>query len=112
LPSKGNRLAGAFIDAGLHQIASNGGFLALLLPTDFDSARTRLHLFHDTRFLARISLTSRPVWFERTDGITAAPKENVAWFVWSRQILRSPPPPVARYATAHPRDSVHREIDH
>jgi predicted RNA methylase len=49
---KGNRLAVAFIEAGLRRIASHGGFLALLLPTDFDSARTRLHLFHDPRFVA------------------------------------------------------------
>jgi predicted RNA methylase len=101
---QGNRLAVAFIESGLHRIASNGGFLALLLPTDFDSARTRLHLFHDARFVARISLTSRPVWFERTDGMKAAPKENCAWFVWQRQVLRSPPPPIARHAIAHPKD--------
>jgi hypothetical protein len=100
------RLAVAFIETGLRRIATNGGFLALLLPTDFDSARTRLHLFHDTRFTARISLTSRPAWFERTDGVKPAPKENCAWFVWARQVLRSPPPPIARHAIAHPKDST------
>jgi hypothetical protein len=98
------RLAVAFIEAGLRRISSHGGFLALLLPTDFDSARGRLHLFHDPRFIARISLTSRPVWFERTDGVKAAPKENVCWFIWKRQVLRSPPPPVARHSIAHPKD--------
>jgi hypothetical protein len=103
---QGNRLAVAFIEAGLHRIASYGGFLALLLPTDFDSARTRVHLFLDTRFLARISLTSRPVWFERTDGVKAAPKENCCWYVWARQVLRSPPPPVARHSIAHPKDAA------
>jgi hypothetical protein len=102
----GNRLAVAFIEAGLHRIASCGGFLALLLPTDFDSARTRLHLFHDSRFTARISLTSRPIWFERTDGIKAAPKENCCWFIWARQVLRSPPPPITRHAIAHPKDPM------
>jgi hypothetical protein len=101
---EGNRLAVAFIEAGLRRISSHGGFLALLLPTDFDSARTRLHLFHDPRFVARISLTSRPVWFERTDGVKAAPKENCCWYVWARQVLRAPAPPVARHAIAHPQD--------
>jgi hypothetical protein len=101
---QGNRLAVAFIESGLSRIASGGGFLAFLLPTDFDSARTRLHLFHDARFLARISLTSRPIWFARTDGHKAAPKENCSWFVWARQVLRSPPPPIARHAIAHPKD--------
>jgi hypothetical protein len=99
-----NCLAVAIIEAGLNRISSHGGFLALLLPTDFDSARTRVHLFHDQRFIARISLTSRPVWFERTDGVKAAPKENVAWFIWARQVLRAPPPPVCRHAVAHPKD--------
>jgi hypothetical protein len=42
-----NRLAERFIAAGLDHISKCGGFLALLLPTDFDSARTRLHLVHD-----------------------------------------------------------------
>jgi hypothetical protein len=102
----GNRLAVAFIEAGLQRIASCGGFLALLLPTDFDSARTRLHLFHDPRFVARISLTSRPVWFERADGERPAPKENCAWFVWQRQVLRAPAPPIARHAIAHPKDAM------
>jgi hypothetical protein len=101
---KGNRLAVAIIEAGLRRISSHGGFLALLLPTDFDSARGRLHLFHDPRFVARVSLTSRPVWFVRTDGVKAAPKENVAWFVWSRQVLRSPPPPVVRHSITRPQD--------
>jgi hypothetical protein len=103
---KGNRLAVAFIEAGLQRIANHGGFLALLLPTDFDSARSRLHLFHDSRFIARISLTSRPVWFERTDGVRASPKENTTWFCWSRQVLRAPPPPAVRYAVAHPKDTA------
>jgi hypothetical protein len=101
---QGSRMAAAFIEAGLNRITNTGGFLALLLPTDFDSARTRLHLFHDPRFTARISLTSRPIWFERSDGVKAAPKENCAWFIWSRPVLRSPPPPVVRHSIAHPKD--------
>jgi hypothetical protein len=100
----GNRLAVAFVEKGLRWILAYGGFLALLLPTDFDSARTRLHLFQDQQFIARISLVSRPVWFERTDGVKAAPKENCAWYVWARQVLRAPPPPIARHAITHPKD--------
>lgn len=99
---KGNRTAVAFVEAGLRRIAGNGGFLAFLLPADFDSAVTRLHLFHHSYFAARIVLTARPVWFERTDGVKAAPKENCAWFVWLRPVLRSPGPPIVRHATARP----------
>jgi hypothetical protein len=41
---KGGRLATAFIEVGLHRIG-NLGIIALLLPSDFDSAKTRLHYF-------------------------------------------------------------------
>jgi hypothetical protein len=97
-----NRLAEAFIRRGLDHLNQHGGFLALLLPTDFDSAVSRLQLFCDHRFTARISLTARPVWFQRTDGKREAPKENCAWFVWSRPTLRHPGPPRAFHAVARP----------
>jgi hypothetical protein len=99
---KRNKLAERVIEVGLERITKYGGFLALLLPTDFDSGVTRLHLFNDPRFLCRISLTARPIWFLRTDGEREAPKENVAWYVWSRRILRHSGPPLAFHATAHP----------
>jgi hypothetical protein len=99
----GNRTAVAFIRAGLIRIVDAGGFLALLLPADFDSAVTRRELFHACPlFLARIILTARPVWFSRADGMKAAPKENVCWFVWAQPVLRSPVSPVVRYAFSRP----------
>jgi len=52
-----------------------GRLLALLLPTDFDAAKTRRHLFGGW-------LTKRCVWFPRTDGKREAPKENTSWYVW------------------------------
>jgi hypothetical protein len=96
----GNRTAVAFIESGLPRIAQAGGLLALLLPTDFDSAVTRLPLFQHPFFAGRIILTDRPVWFERTDGGCEAPKENVCWCLWARPMLRMPAAPVARYALA------------
>jgi hypothetical protein len=104
-----NRTAVAFIENGLRRIAEVGGFLALLLPTDFDSAVTRLPLFQPPFFAGRVILTDRPVWFERTDGVKAAPKENCAWFVWSRPVLRDPADPVVRYAVA--RETKRRAYD-
>lgn len=99
---KGNRTAVAFVEAGLRRITDNGGFLAFLLLVDFDSAVRCLRLFHHPYFRARITLSARPVWFERTDGVKAAPKENCAWFVWARPVLRSPGLPIVHYATARP----------
>jgi hypothetical protein len=89
--------AEAFIEAGLRHIAK-GGLLALLLPTDFDSAGRRRPLFHGCPwFAARISLTRRIVWFERPDGQREAPKENHCWFVWQRTALRISTAPAMLY---------------
>jgi hypothetical protein len=74
-----NQLAVRFIELGLQRIGASG-FLALLLPNDFDSAVTRRHLFADcSAFSMKIVLTRRIVWFA---GPGAAPKENHSWFVW------------------------------
>jgi hypothetical protein len=96
-----NRTAVAFIKAGLHRMAAAGGFLALLLPIDFDSAVTRLPLFRHPFFVGRVILTDRPVWFGRTDGVREAPKENCCWALWARPVLRTPAPPIVHYAVAH-----------
>jgi hypothetical protein len=78
--------AEGFIEAGIRRSAGAGGILALLLPVDFDSAKTRSHLFADCPYFAgKIVIRGRIVWFERTDGRREAPKENHAWFVWSHQ---------------------------
>jgi hypothetical protein len=96
----GNRTAEAFIPAGLARIAQTGGFLALLLPADFDSAVRRMPLFQHPYFVGHIVLTDRPAWFERTDGRPVQPKENCCWALWARPVLRVPAPPIRRYALA------------
>jgi hypothetical protein len=97
---QGGRLATAFIEAGLRRLPI-GGTLALLLPCDFDSAKTRAHYFRDCpHFIGKIVLTQRVVWFERNDGVREAPKENSAWFLWVHSPLRVRRPPVILYAPA------------
>jgi hypothetical protein len=96
------RLATAFIKAGLTHIRQHGGILALLLPCDFDSAKTRARYFGECQdFVGKIVLRRRVVWFERTDGTREAPKENSAWFLWARSPLRIRHPPVILYAPAN-----------
>jgi hypothetical protein len=91
-------LGTAFIKAGLTRIKSSGGFLALLLPADFDSAKSRIPFFGKCPpFTAKVVLTRRIVWFERADGVREALKENSAWFVWSHY-----PAHVSRSAANHP----------
>jgi len=97
---QGNRLAVKFIEAGLRRIADRGS-LALLLPVDFDSAKTRTHLFCSCPyFTGKIVLTRRIVWFERSDGEKEAPKENHAWFVWSCPVFKTRQLPTMMYAPA------------
>jgi hypothetical protein len=98
---QGGRLATAFIEAGLRRIRICG-MLALLLPCDFDSAKTRAGYFGDCpSFVGKIALRKRVVWFQRSDGIREAPKENSAWFLWQRSPLRVRRPPVILYAPAN-----------
>ena len=96
---QGGRLATAFIEAGLTRIRRYGGLLALLLPLDFHSAKTRARYFGDCPdFVAQIVLRKRIVWFQREDGVREAPKENHTWFIWQRSLLRTHCPPITLYA--------------
>jgi hypothetical protein len=95
-PPQGGRssiLFKRFIATGLDYIAG-GGVLALLLPVDFDSGKTRIRFFRDCpQFALKIVLLGRPIWFERRDGEKEQPKENSAWFVWDH--AHAGPPRIA-----------------
>jgi hypothetical protein len=92
------RSAVAFVEAGLRRLRV-GAMLALLLPCDFDSAKTRARYFGDCpHFVAKIALRERVVWFKRNDGIREAPRENSAWFLWARSLLRVRHPPLILYS--------------
>jgi hypothetical protein len=59
--------------------------LALLLPHDFDSAKTRERVFRDCpHFAGKITLLQRVKWFEHPDQPRRNPKENTDWCLWSR----------------------------
>jgi hypothetical protein len=94
------KVAERFIEAGLRYIA-NGGFLALLLGADFDSAKTRVRFFRDCPlFAAKIVLTKRLIWFSNPDPDKERPKENHAWFIW-----QNPPPGSAPLILYAPRNT-------
>jgi hypothetical protein len=76
-----NQLAARFVELAIERIG-DGGFVAMLLPNDFDCAAGRRHLFGDCRtFYAKLVLTRRIIWFE---GPGASPKENHSWFIWRK----------------------------
>jgi hypothetical protein len=93
------RIAGDFIQKALQLLADAAPprMLVLLLPTDFDHAAKRVHLFRDCPlFMGQVKLTRRIVWFKREDGKREAPSENHSWFVWSHDHTGEP---WVRYAT-------------
>jgi Predicted DNA modification methylase len=103
-PPYGQRGATAerFIEVGL-SLLPLGGILALLLQADFDSAKTRRHLFGECpHFAGRIVLNRRIEWFPReikADGTKASgPSANHSWFVWQKRVLRPAAPPFTVYA--------------
>ena len=83
------KIAERFIAAGRRHTAG-GGFLALLLAADFDSAKTRPRFCRDCPpFAAKIVLTRRITWFPHPDPDRERPKENHSWCVWRHSTLRS-----------------------
>ena len=95
---RGGKIATAFVEAGLKRLRP-GGLLALLLPCDFHCAKTRARHFGDCpQYVAQIVLRRRIAWFKRNDGKREAPKENHAWFLWQRSLLRVRPAPVILYS--------------
>jgi predicted RNA methylase len=81
-----NKTAEQFVKRGLvHVTNSGGGLLILLLPSDFDAAKSRHDLFADcSNFVAKVVLTRRVRWFDPPPGEKKkSPKENHAWYIWS-----------------------------
>jgi hypothetical protein len=65
--------------------------VAMLLPVDFDSARTRRHVFGDhPAFALKVVLLDRIKWFDGQSGST-----NHAWYVWD---WRHRGDPIIKYA--------------
>lgn len=68
--------AQAFIERALDLV----DFVAMMLPENYDCAKTRKHLFGDNPFFSKkVALTKRIVFFDRPG---AAPSSNHAWYLW------------------------------
>lgn len=75
--------AQAFIEHALEITKVTRGRVAMLLRVDFDSAKTRQHLFGRCRvFAKKIVLTERIRWFPNTKG---SPSFNHAWYIWDHR---------------------------
>jgi hypothetical protein len=85
-----------FIQHAIDVMRSCNGWVVMLLAADFDSAKSRRHLFVDCPIFAKtVVLTKRITWFERSDGKKAAPSENHRWYIWD---WKHSGPPTIGYA--------------
>jgi hypothetical protein len=85
-----------FCEHALRLIEPVYGFVAMLLRTDFDHAKSRSHLFRDCpAFAKKLVLMKRIVWFVEDNGKPkASPSFNHAWYLWS---WRHEGPPTIAY---------------
>jgi hypothetical protein len=82
----GGRTAVQFIERALEVTALWNGKVAMLLQADFDSAKTRQHIFRNcTAFAVKVVLLNRIRWFDNTSGSV-----NHCWFVWDHKNIWSP----------------------
>jgi hypothetical protein len=82
-PPYGNKrgsLAVQFVERALDVTKPWQGKVVMLLPFDFDAAKTRRHLFDRKEFAAKIVLPYRVAWFNGKSGSTIH-----AWFCWSHR---------------------------
>jgi hypothetical protein len=82
------RTAMKFIERALECTKPHQGAVAMLLKVDFDSGKTRSHLFAECpTFAGKLVLTERIVWFEPA---IAQPSDNHSWFCWSWRHVGKP----------------------
>jgi hypothetical protein len=70
-------------------------FVAMLLPSEWDTAKGREHLFGACgRFHKKIVITQRIRWIVGSKG---SPSANHAWFIWHQPTLRPGPSATLEY---------------
>jgi len=74
---RSGRLARLFIEHALALTKPHQGRVAMLLPVDFDSGKTRLHLFQHPAFAMKLIPVDRIKWFDGKSGSI-----NNAWMIW------------------------------
>lgn len=83
------KLALQFVQRALVMTYYNGK-VAMLLPVDYDSGKTRQPIFTHIAFAYKIVLLNRIKWFNNQAG-----SENHAWYVWE---WNNTQPPQIKYA--------------
>ena len=76
-----------FIELALRLTEPRNGFVAMLLRSDYDHAKTRRHLFEDCpSFSKKIILRKRIAWVVEDNGKPkSSPSFNHCWMIWDHQ---------------------------
>ena len=84
-----------FVERALQLTEKHRGVVAMLQRVDWDSAKTRAHLFADhPAFAKKVVLRKRITWFVEANGKPrSSPSENHSWFIWDW--LHAGPPTIA-----------------
>ena len=91
-----------FIEHALELTAPEQRKVAMLLPVDFDSGKTRQHVFNHPAFEQKLVLLDRIKWFNGKSGSL-----NHAWFVWNWRWLSMLP--VIKYVRTPDEDRKSRD---
>ncbi len=76
------RLAEQFVRVAVEITQLNRGRVAMLLPVDWDAAKTRRDLFEDfPGHVTKLTLTERIRWTNLPQS-KSGPSQNHAWFIW------------------------------
>jgi len=79
---KGGKLAEKFVRHAIFLSGLRCGRAAMLLPVDWDAAKTRHDLFEDfLGHVTKITLTERIRWTNLPQS-KSGPSQNHAWFIW------------------------------
>jgi hypothetical protein len=73
-----------FVEHAVELMRPINGMVAMLMRVDWDSAKTRRHLFADCPAWSRkVVLTKRIMWFQPEPGaVGKSPSENHCWMIW------------------------------
>lgn len=82
----GGRTAMQFVTQAIEVTRKHKGKVAMLLPVDFDSGKTRMTIFGENQHFSRkIVLVNRIRWFNGKSGSI-----NHAWFIWDHKHVGLP----------------------
>jgi hypothetical protein len=87
-PPYKNNLAEKFVRHALRLTEERQGIVAMLMRTDWSSAKGRVDIVRHPSFALKLELNRRPMWVKDTTG---SPRFNYSWFLFDWNTIDHPP---------------------